>query len=119
LFLIFLGHYFLNIFGQDFVDGKGALIILSVGRLLNVAFGSVGAIMIMTGHEREAAFGVGVSAVANVMLNATLIPKWGINGAALATTISLILWNVTLCTYVFRRLGINATILGAVRSRGS
>jgi O-antigen/teichoic acid export membrane protein len=117
LFLIFFGNWFLALFGQEFVKGQSALIILCVGQMFNVAAGSVQITLVMTGHESEAARGVAVSAAVNIMLNALLIPKWGINGAALASAISLVLWNVVLIRYILRRLGINTSVLGAVKLR--
>ena len=110
--LIFNGQWFLLLFGRDFCQGQTALSILSSGQLFNVAAGSVGVILIMTGHETKAAIGVAVSAVANVLLNLLLIPKWGVEGAATATAISLVLWNIILIRYVWRCLGIDATALG-------
>jgi O-antigen/teichoic acid export membrane protein len=68
----------------------------------------------MTGHERDAAFGITVGATANVILNALLIPRWGMEGAAIATGFSLLLWNVILVVRTRQRLGIRPTALGFV-----
>ncbi len=51
----------------------------------------------------------------NVILNALLIPRWDIAGAAIATGTSLILWNVLLVILVRRRLGVDATAIGRTR----
>lgn len=115
--LILFGYWFLLIFGQDFTQGENALTILSAGQLINAAMGSVGLMLIMTGHEHDAAVGIGVSAVLNVILNASLIPRWGIEGAACATAISLILWNLLLAIMVYKRLGIYSTALGHINLR--
>jgi len=87
---------------------------LSVGQLINAATGSVGLLLIMTGYERDAAICVGISAVLNVVLNATLIPKWGLTGAAIATTSSMMVWNILLAIWVYRRLRIHSTALGEI-----
>ena len=47
----------------------------------------------MTGHQNEAAMGIGVGAGLNIVLNLLFIPKWGIEGAAMATTMSIVVWN--------------------------
>ncbi len=112
--LILFGHWFLLLFGQDFTQGEKALAILGAGQLINAAMGSVGLLLIMTGYERDAAMGVGISAVLNIVLNATLIPKWGLTGAAVATTSSMIVWNILLAIWVYRRLGIHSTALGEI-----
>jgi len=115
LALIAFGHWFLLLFfGQDFTQGEKALAILSVGQLINTATGSVGLLLIMTGYERDAAIGVGSGTVLNVMLNAILIPRWGLTGAAAATASSMIVLNILLAIWVYKRLGIHSTALGEI-----
>jgi O-antigen/teichoic acid export membrane protein len=99
-------------FGADFQRGAACLIILSVAQMFNVAVGVVGLILNMTGHERVAAFGLAVGAVTNLVLNALLIPIWGINGAATATGLSLVVWNTILIIAVRKRTGLRPTALG-------
>ena len=101
----------LGLFGPEFTRGYWALAILTVGQLVNASVGSVGFLMSMTGHQREAARVFAGAAVLNVVLNASLIPLWGINGAAIATATTTIIWNVALALYVWRRLGVRATIV--------
>ena len=68
--------WFMGLVGQEFVSGLPALIILSGAQLVNAAAGSVGLTLMMTGHERSTAYGLFVSAVVNVVLNAVLIPQF-------------------------------------------
>ncbi|XSG86305.1 MAG: flippase [Methylohalobius sp. ZOD2] len=98
-----------RIFGAAFVAGHEALIILVVAQLVNAGMGSVGLLLNMTGHERDTAKGVAVSTFLNVPLNFLLIPSFGITGAALATAISLVVWNIILWYAVRKRLGLNST----------
>ncbi len=113
--LIIFSKTFLLIFGVEFIKGQIPLIILSASQLINSTAGSVGVILLMTGHERLAALGVGISAIVNIILNSLFIPKWGLIGAATATALSIVVWNVILCWFVWRRLGINSTVIGRVR----
>ncbi len=110
--LVVFGTYFLSLFGAEFVQGKGVLVILIVGQFFNAATGSVALLLTMTNYERDVAFGVTASAVLNVILNAVLIPYSGPEGAAIATTVSRIAWNVLLVFLVYKRLGIRSTALG-------
>ena len=48
----------------------------------------------------------------NVVLNAMMIPRWGIAGAATATAFVMILWNSMLAIVVYKRLGVHSTVLG-------
>jgi len=112
--LILFSKWALLIFGHEFTRGNIALAILSLGQLINAAAGSVGMLLVMTGHERDTAVGIGISTVLNVTLNAFLIPWRGIEGAAIATSSSMILWNLLLGIKVYKRLGIDPTALGQI-----
>ncbi|MDQ1274267.1 MAG: hypothetical protein QG591_2897 [Planctomycetota bacterium] len=117
LVLIIFGHWFLLLFGEAFTQGRTTLAILSVGQLVNAAMGSVGLLLVMTRHERNAAIGMGISAVLNIILNAMLIPKWSMTGAATATASSMIIWNILLAVLVYKAIGIHSTALGIVKLR--
>lgn len=114
IFLYFFGNYFLLLFGNEFLIGSKSLAILSVGQLMNAFFGSVGLILSMTGHEKDTLQGVAISALINIILNIAFIPVWGIEGAAYATTSSLIIWNVLLAYKVIKRTGLHSTALGVL-----
>lgn len=94
------------VYGSEFAAGAMALAILSIGQLGNVAAGSVGNILNMSGHERDTVLASGAAAVVNLVLNLALIPPFGIEGAATATMTSLILWNAILVHRVWRRTGV-------------
>lgn len=97
------------VFGVEFVEAHLPLAILAVGQLLNAGFGSAGFLLNMTGHERIAARILWQTALLNVALNAVLILLYGINGAAIATAISLIAWNFVLYRQVKGKLNITST----------
>lgn len=99
------------VYGSEFEQGGVALSFLCAAQVVNVGTGLVGQILVMTGHERDAAFGLGIGVGVNVILNAALIPLWGIAGAAVATGVSLVVWNVFLMRRVRRRTRLNSGIL--------
>lgn len=108
--LIAFGRPILSlVFGDAYTAGAGALAILCIGQLTNAAAGSVGLILNMTGHEQDTVRGVALAAVINVVLNVALIPPFGIEGAAVATAVSLATWNVVLFRKVRGRVGIIST----------
>lgn len=89
--LILFGQVFLSIFGPEFVEGQLALTVLSIGYFLDASIGGLaGLLLLMTGNEQDTALGTGVTAGLNVVLNALLIPQWGLTGAAIATTVSIL-----------------------------
>lgn len=104
-----LGEFALGLFGAEFRQGHGALMLLLLGQLVNGLCGSVGLILTMTGHERRAAWIMCWSAVLNAVLNAVLIPMWGMVGAAAATAVTLVIWNVWMLVVVVKSLRLNPT----------
>jgi O-antigen/teichoic acid export membrane protein len=111
LALAVFGDWILSLFGPAFPKGYGALLILVAGQLINAFAGSVGFLMTMTGHERQAAKIMLLSLALNILLNAVLIPVWGLEGAATATAITTALWNLAMLGYVKRRLGIHSSAI--------
>ena len=112
--LIFAGPHILQmLFGTPYGDGHLPLAILAAGQLFNAGMGSVGLLLNMTGHEKTTARGVASAALINILLNFALIPALDLNGAALASTASLVVWNVVLWHAVRRQLGLSSTALGS------
>ncbi|MBT9314711.1 flippase [Leptothoe spongobia] len=113
--LIVFAEPVLQLFGSEFVAAKGALVILSLGQLVNVGAGSVGYLMIMTGHQNQSVIVMVVSAIVNVILNLIGIHMFGIVGAAMATAFAMAMWNIWLYSLVVRNLGVRPSILDALR----
>jgi O-antigen/teichoic acid export membrane protein len=117
LILIFAGGNILLLFGHEFMAAKTALLILSVGRLADVAAGSGALLLGMTGFERIVAIVFFGAALENVILNALLIPKYGIEGAALALVISLVGAKLLLSMFAVKNAGLCVTIFGTLLGR--
>jgi O-antigen/teichoic acid export membrane protein len=105
----------MRLFGPEFVAGAPLLVILALGQFVNVATGSVGYLLMMTGHEKLMRNSVAIAAALNLVLNLVLVPIAGTLGAAIATAISLATLNLVATYYSWSRLGI--VILPLVRSR--
>ncbi len=91
----------LHIFGENFGIGATALVILGGGQLINGATGSAGAILIMSGHQMVKMAGDIILAISNIILNFFLIPKLGMTGAAIATTIGISITNILYVVLVY------------------
>ncbi len=104
IFFIF-PEFFLGLFGEEFKIGVFAFIFLSCGRLISSFSGSVGNILQMTGNQNIYAKILLFGAILNVALNLILIPKYGINGAAIASMFSLIVWNLSMVLVVKKKFG--------------
>jgi len=108
--LIFFGGPILNLFGSSFTAGRWPLALLALGQLANASVGPVGYLMSLTGYQDLTARVYGVSALVNVILNAAIIPFWGLAGAALVSMSTMILWNVWLYALVKKHLGIRSFV---------
>lgn len=98
--------FFLGIFGAEFAEkGVYVFLFLSCGRLISSLSGSVGNILQMTGNQNIYSIILLIGAIINVVLNLILIPRYGINGAAIASMTSLIIWNLSMVLVVKKRFG--------------
>tara|TARA_R110001599_G_scaffold99341_1_gene254712 strand:- start:12632 stop:13951 length:1320 start_codon:yes stop_codon:yes gene_type:complete len=109
IFILFGGEILDAIYGEEYLAGLIALKVLVVGQLINAAFGSVGALLNMGGYEKDSMKGMLIAVGLNVLLDLILIPVFGIEGAAVASAISISTWNVILRYYVKKRLGIESS----------
>jgi len=107
-FAIFPAVY-LKVFGSSFQSGATALTILAIAQAVNAAAGPTGNVLIMTGHERAAVGGIAVGLLSNIVLGVLLVPPLGVTGGAIASGVSLVLWNVMLAVRARRCLGVNVT----------
>jgi|SaaInlLV_10m_DNA_2_1039722.scaffolds.fasta_scaffold00838_12 O-antigen/teichoic acid export membrane protein len=94
IFLIIFGKYILGIFGEEFEKAYLVLVILIIGQMVNSFSGSVGYFLNMTGNQAIYQKVILVGLFINIILNVLLIPLYGLIGAAIATSISLALWNL-------------------------
>jgi O-antigen/teichoic acid export membrane protein len=95
----------LEVFGSQFERGAAALAILAIGFAFNAAAGPAGVLLNMSALGPILLVDNILTVALNISLNAVLIPTWGIQGAALAWTLSLVLINVLMVYQVRTRLG--------------
>lgn len=91
--------YLMSFFGEGYDLGYRALLILLVGQFINVCFGPVGILMIMTEHEKTAMKLTIFAALGNLVFNPIAIYFYGLEGAAVVTASLLILRGFL--SYVF------------------
>lgn len=113
LFLLLLGENLLGWFGkptENYALGYTTILILAFGQLFNVALGSTGYILTMAKKESLVLLSIGVGVITNISLNYFLVPVMHIEGAAIATSASIIVWNIMMLIFVKRETKINPTI---------
>jgi len=108
LVLAVTGRLLLGLFGPAFVAGYSVTLLLAVGQFVVAMAGSVGFLLMMTGHQKDAATVVASSSVLALLLVAVLTPLFGLPGAALGTMLATCARSSILCYLVKKRLNILA-----------
>jgi O-antigen/teichoic acid export membrane protein len=104
--IILFARRIMGMFGTDFETGWPVLVAGTVGQLVKCGVGSVGHLLLMSGHQKKLLRIQTVMAVVVVGMSLTLIPLMGMLGAALAVAAVNAASNLWYLTEVRRSLGI-------------
>lgn len=107
----------MGLFGPQFAAGAPVLVVLALGQYINVATGSVGFLLMMCGYETAYRNNFVACTVLSLLLNALLVPRYGVLGAAAATGTTLAVQNVIAAVLVWRNLGVMTIPFVAARPR--
>lgn len=105
IILILFSKSILGLLGESFKVAYITLIILCVSRFINAISGSVGYIMQMTDQQKTYQNIIFTAFLINLILNYFLIPIYSYTGAAIASGIAMIFWNIALVIIIKKRLG--------------
>ena len=97
--------FVLSIFGPGFGIGSTALTILALAMLVNLGTGNVTVVLLMGGKSSWNLLNTAVAVTTNVSLNVLLIPRYGMEGAAVAWAATIVVENVMAVVEVRRFLG--------------
>lgn len=114
LALLMAKGFILTLFGDDSVllfSSISALYFLIAARFVNNATGNAPFILNMTGRQIVLTKIAFVSTLTNLALNAFLIPRWGLTGAAVASLVSVLLFNTGAVYDVKRTYNIKSSIV--------
>ncbi|HDD72740.1 MAG TPA: hypothetical protein ENG00_01455, partial [Candidatus Aenigmarchaeota archaeon] len=107
LLMIFFPDNVLGIlFGKEAVKASAPFIILSLGFFLFSVFGLSNTVVFVVGKTKTLMLITSVCSVTNLVLNILLIPLIGINGAAMATSISFTLISIMGVAFCYRYTGL-------------
>ena len=106
IFMAALAPEILGLFGAGFGEGRWALQILIIAQLINVACGSVGFLLAMTGHQATLTATLVVGGGIGLPLMVLGAAVFGLNGLALFKGLWLVGVNILMCLGVWQRLGL-------------
>lgn len=93
----------LGVFGDAYQEGVPALRILIAGHFMSTLFGVTQVYLNMTKKQVVLQYILIIAVVINAILNAILIPKYGMLGAAVASAFGVIFWNGCAVVWVYKK----------------
>jgi len=115
--ILAFGRPLLSLFGAGFEAGYDIMFILSIGLLARAAVGPAERLLNMLGERRQCAFVYAAAFTINLLLCVILIPRLGIEGAAIATSTALVAESIMFYGAARRRLGLHMFIMGGERAK--
>jgi O-antigen/teichoic acid export membrane protein len=115
--ILAMGLPLLSLYGSAFVSGYSIMVILAIGLLVRAAFGPLEFVLNVLGQQKSSAIVLFTAVVLNIGLNFLLIPRFGLEGAAAATTLTVVYVCGVLFTVVKIRLGLHPFIIGGPSHR--
>lgn len=117
LTMLWWGEVLLGYFGEGFKSGYPVLMVLVFGLVVSSFASSAGTLLSMTGHSGKLATLCAIIAIISLVLNSVLIPKYGAFGAAMATSLCLVIQNGAGVYLILKYVGVDATIIGSFRRK--
>ena len=88
------GQFILSLWGEKFIRGYSVMLVLIIGQFFNISTGPSGVVLLMSGEEKQRRNISLIKLLLQILLLFILIPFWGSFGAALATSIAMIVSNL-------------------------
>ena len=115
--VLLAGPFLLSLFGPAFEDGQVLMAILFAGIMAKAMIGPGEVLLTMAGHQTICAFVYLLVLITNICLSISLIPHYGLEGAATATATAMAAEALMLHLVVRYRVGIAMFILAPARDR--
>lgn len=113
--LLACGWPLLRLFGPQYVDAYPLMFVLAIGFMARAAIGPGERFLNMLGEQKICAAIVAVAFAMNLAIGFALIPRFGIMGAAISTTVAFIVESVLIFAAAKTRLGYHLFVFGGGR----
>lgn len=115
VFSLFAADVVRVFFGAEYLPGAPALSVLTAGLFFNALVGPNGAMIQALDQSKLEMYAAAVAVVANIVLNVLLIPPFGIVGAAFATVVGYVVFNVVEVSAIYWVSGANPFSLNTLK----
>ncbi|MCB0508053.1 MAG: oligosaccharide flippase family protein [Bacteroidetes bacterium] len=105
IILLFFSKQVMWLYGEEFMKGAICLSILTIGQVVNTICGPVAQLLNGTGYHKQFRNISFLGMAINIIANLILIPFYGIMGAAIANSISMMVWNIVGTFYIKQKFG--------------
>ena len=106
--IVVFGRFILGLFGESFVVGYEALLLLTASQILTGVFGPAVRLLSVTGYQDQCIGVSVVSLIAMFILHPLLIASFGLTGAALAVVCVVLVQSIWHYRLAIRYLGIQS-----------
>lgn len=105
--MLLVGKFILSLFGAGYEAGYVLLFVMALGLLAKASVGPAESLLTMSGRQNWAAAIYGLTFFINLALNFSLVPIYGLIGAAAATAFSVTFESAALYACVRRTMGLS------------
>ncbi len=117
IIFVFGGEILLGFFGEEFIIGYPALLVLAIAQLFLAGVGPVAILLNITGHQDKCLYVFGASIILAVLLEYFLVADYGLIGAAIMVLLVSIFWSIWLHYLVKRYIDIHASIFSFIAAK--
>jgi len=116
-----------TMFGSNYTEGSTVLRILLIGKLFGILLGLNSSSLIALGDNKTVSYLVFIQVLLNLLINVLFIPRFGIEGAAIALTSAVIIGDILGSLILFKKYGLHPftgsiliplTLFGAIATVG-
>ncbi|GAB4224186.1 MAG: oligosaccharide flippase family protein [Francisella sp.] len=117
--LIVCGYPITLMYGEKYTTSYFIFCILMLGQIVNVLSGCVATILNMAGYEKNTCTAFYIALIINIVLGIIFTSYWGVYGLAIASSLSMVYWNIHLLYQVIKKIKINPTIFIILKNKTS
>lgn len=103
---------------ETYIQGINVVLFIGMGKLSDMLFGTNGEIIVMSKYFKFNVIAVAILALLTIGLNFLLIPRYGIEGAAIASFLAMLVFNLSKFFFVWYKFKIQPFSIQTLKFAG-